>query len=170
MNLKEFLLFFIPILIFLIFIKGFLQNLLLIPLGDAYLALALAVLTHKHPNLIVYLYILILGVIDGLDKGLEILSVIFFLLLGMVSAHLRKYISFEHIKTKLLFWSLSLLGFLILRLTIFFSEVYFIFSVNFVMSLILKISQFLVFSFLWLLLFDIILGKQKTPDLLSHEE
>lgn len=170
MNLREFFLFFIPTLLFLIFIKGFLQNLFLIPMGDAYLALALVVLTHKHPNFLVYLYILILGVVDGLDKRLEILTGLFFLLLGMVSAHLRRYISFEHIKTKLLFWSLSLLGFLMLRLTIFFSEVFFIFSVSFIVSLILKILQFLVFSFLWLLLFDIILRKQKTPNLLSHEE
>lgn len=170
MNLREFFVFFIPILLLLIFIKGFLQNLFLIPMGEAYLALALVILTHKHPNLLVYIYILILGVIDGLNKGLEILTGLFFLLLGMLSAHLRKYVSFEHIKTKLLFWSLSLLGFLMLRLTIFFSEVYLIFSVNFMMSLLSKTFQFLIFSFLWLLLFDIILSKQRAPDLLSHEK
>lgn len=170
MNLREFFLFFIPILLFLIFIKGFLQNLFLIPMGEAYLALALVVLTHKHPNFLVYLYILILGVINGLDQGLEILTGLFFLLLGMIGAHLRRYVSFEHIKTKLLFWSLSLLGFLMLRLTIFFSEVYFILSVNFIVSLVLKTLQFLVFSFLWVLLFDMIFIKQKTTDLLSHEK
>lgn len=161
MNFKQFFLFFLPFLVLVIFIKNFLQNLFLLPLGDIFLSLGLAVLVNLNLNLLVYIYLLMLGIVDGLEKNLEVFMGVFFVFLGILTFYLKKYIPFEHIKTKMLFWILSILGFFVLRLVIFISEVYLSLSLDFLVSLILKMFNFLIFTFLWILVFDMILRKQR---------
>ena len=151
MNLIEFFFIGIPLVFVVFFLKGFLQSFFLTPVGNPFLSIALIFLSYRNVNVWLWVYLLILGFISGIETNQEILNVAVFFLMGLVFDWFKGYLNLNNIRNKLFFWGINLLAFFIIKLFLFLWTVPFTFAFSFWAHQIQKLFHFFVVTLGWTL-------------------
>jgi hypothetical protein len=100
-----------------------------------------------------------LGLLESLDfLGVEIFLIAYFIFLGILLNHSRKYFAFERLESKIAVWFLSIFSFLILRFAIYFYKLNIFINWMFILNFALKSFYYVSTTFLWVLIFYKILG------------
>ncbi|PMP96713.1 MAG: hypothetical protein C0169_04315 [Thermodesulfobacterium geofontis] len=158
-NIKEIFGIFLPILLLVLIVKSYLSSVLLFYPGDMIIAFTLAILTFRDSGTLLYIFLSFLGLFESLDfLNMEIFLVFYFIFLGIFLKHFKKYFAFERFKSKMAFWVLSIIFFLILKYIIYFYQVNIFIDWMFLLNLALKSLHYILTTFLWVLIFYKILG------------
>ncbi|WP_028840578.1 hypothetical protein [Thermodesulfobacterium hveragerdense] len=157
MNLKEFFLIGIPLVFLVLFLKGFLQSFFLAPVGNPFLGIALIFLSYRKVNVGLWIYLLFLGFISGIEINQEISNVGYFFLMGVVFYWFKGYLNLNNIKSKLLVWVINLLAFFVTKLFLFLLTVPFSFTFSFWAHQIQELLHFFVVTLVWVLGFEFFL-------------
>ena len=159
MNAKEFLTVVLPLFVVALFFKLYFSALFLIYPGDIIFALVLTILIFKSSGILLYTFLFFLGLLEGLDfLNIELLSAIYFVLLGILINHLRKYLTFETLESKIIIWILSILTFLIFRYIVYFCNLNVPIDWMWILNLAVKSFYYVFTTFLWVLIFYKILS------------
>ena len=154
MNAKEFLTVVLPLFVVAFFFKLYFSALFLIYPGDILFALVLTVLIFRNSSVLLYTFLFFLGLLEGLDfLNIEILSAIYFVLWGILINHLRKYLTFETLESKILIWILSILTFLIFRYLVYFYNLNASINWMLILNLAVKSFYYVFTTFIWVLIF-----------------
>jgi len=154
MNAKEFLTVVLPLFVVALFFKLYFSALFLIYPGDIIFALVLTILIFKSSGILLYTFLFFLGLLEGLDfLNIELLSAIYFVLLGILINHLRKYLTFETLESKIIIWILSILTFLIFRYIVYFCNLNVPIDWMWILNLAVKSFYYVFTTFIWVLIF-----------------
>ncbi|WP_022854607.1 hypothetical protein [Thermodesulfobacterium thermophilum] len=157
MNLKEFFFIGIPLVFLVLFLKGFLQSFFLAPVGNPFLSIALIFLSYRNVNVWLWIYLLVLGFISGIETNQEIFNLGYFFLMGVVFYWFKGYLNLNNIRNKLFFWGINLLVFFIIKLFLFLLTVPFSFTFSFWAHQIQELFHFFVVTLVWILGFEFFL-------------
>jgi hypothetical protein len=122
MYLKEFFLVYFPLTLIFLFVKDFLQNLLLLYPGNLFLALALSILIFRSISWWLYLYLFILGWLSGFESNLEIPTALYFVGIGILSKRLKDYLELNEEKGRIIWWVLNITLYIIFRWIFYFYQ------------------------------------------------
>jgi len=158
-NIKELLRIILPLLILALLIKSYMSSFFLFYPGDIIFAFSLAILTFRNSGILLYILLFFLGLLESLDfLGVEIFLIAYFIFLGILLNHSRKYFAFERLESKIVVWFLSIFSFLILRFAIYFYKLNIFINWMFILNFALKSFYYVSTTFLWVLIFYKILG------------
>jgi len=159
MNIKELFHTFLPLLFLILFSKVYLSGSFLIYPGDIIFAFAISILTFRNSGILLYIFIFFLGLLEGLDLlENEFIFGIYFVLIGIIWNHLRKYFAFESVELKINLWFFSILSFLIFRYALFFYKLDISIDWRLILNLAVKSFYYVSATFIWVLIFYKILG------------
>ncbi|QER42365.1 hypothetical protein F1847_06260 [Thermodesulfobacterium sp. TA1] len=149
MNFKEFLGIGVLLAFLVLFLKGFLQSFFLSPLGNPFLAIALVFLSYRKVNLWLWVYLLFLGFISGIETNQEVLTLGYFLILGIFFDWVKGYLDLNSFRIKFFFWGANLLFFFAIKLFLLLWTVHFSFALSFWVFQVKKLIHFTLFTLFW---------------------
>lgn len=159
LNIKEILGIFLPLLLLALIVKSYISSFFLFYPGDIIFAFTLAILTFRNSGILLYILLFFLGLLESLDfLNIEFFLAVYFIFLGMLFKHFKKYLAFERFESKITIWLFSILFFLILRYMVYFHEGNIFIDGILILNLALKGLYYLIATFLWVLIFYKILG------------
>ncbi len=151
MGVKSLIYNFLPLVLWISFVKVLEGFLFPFYTGDSFLALALILLSLKDLNFLTFISLFFLGVLKGIFSTGEIFWGVIFVLVGVVWKITQRYIKLDSFKFKIIFWILSVFLISLVNLFFFFYRFKSKLEFELIISLFLKMSLYFCSTFIWIL-------------------